>query len=384
MTIIAQQASREQSSRGGGDDSLNIVDFKTAQPEAFRGRREESWKTWSRGFRTYCNIKKTGFRQALEWAENFGGEVIDGDALDTMQWGPARLADAKLFDFLSIICKDDAHMLVDQFEGMGFEAWRQLSRRYSPSGGQFELDMMGTLMNPRKAAKISDLPGEIQRFERNIRVYESKTGRAFPLEWKAPTFLKILPDSHKEELVRRFQMGTRDYDTLVNAVRGFSQEAWFSQRGPNDMQVDALSAGQPKHEGFEFQKWTQDSTWEDFTAYWEQQHQGDEELDYLGRRKGGKGKGKGKGVCYWCGKGGHMVKDCHAKAAGKPQTYVPPTKGKGRGAGSLEQEVGKGDYEESMLGCGSVEWDCGNLELDVGLDVLGEEEDEFDLMGPAD
>ena len=79
-----------------------------------------------------------------------------------------------------------------------------------------------------------------------------------------------------------------------------------------------------------------------------------------------------------------MARDCHAKAAGKPQTYVPPAKGKGRGAGSLEQEAGKGDYEESMLGCGSVEWECGNLELDVGLDVLGEEECEFDLMGPAD
>ena len=82
-------------------------------------------------------------------------------------------------------------------------------------------------------------------------MYETKTGRAFPLEWKAPTFLKILPDSHKEELVRRFQMGTRDYDTLVNAVRGFSQEAWFSQRGPNDMAVDALAAAAaPKNEGF--------------------------------------------------------------------------------------------------------------------------------------
>ena len=265
MQVIAQNA-QTQSRGGGGDDRIDIVDFKTAQPEAFKGRRDESWKTWSRGFKTYCNIKKQGFRQALEWAENFQGEFIDGDALDTMQWGPARLADSKLHDFLSIICKDDAHMLIDQFDGCGFEAWRQLSRRYSPSGGQFELDMMSSLMNPRKASKISDLPGEIQRFERNIRIYETKTGRAFPSEWKAPTFLKILPDSHKEELVRRFQMGTRDYDTLVNAVRGFSQEAWFSQKGPNDMAVDALAAAS-KNEGFEFQKWTQEASWEDFTSY---------------------------------------------------------------------------------------------------------------------
>ena len=69
MVVIAQSQSR------GGDreDKLDIVDFKTAQPEAFRGRREESWKSWSRTFKTYCNIKRQGFRQALEWAENFQG-----------------------------------------------------------------------------------------------------------------------------------------------------------------------------------------------------------------------------------------------------------------------------------------------------------------------
>ena len=238
MNVIQAQG---QGNRGGGDDKIDIVDFKASQPEPFKGRRDESWKIWSRSFRTYCNVRKQGFRQALEWAENFQHGELDEQALDTMGWAPVRVANEKLYDFLSLICKDDAHMLVEQYEGMGFEAWRQLSKRYSPSGGQFELDMMGALMNPRKASKIADLPAEIQRFERNIRTYESKTGRAFPAEWKTPTFLKILPDSHKEELVRRFQLGTRDYDTLVGSVRGFSQEAWFSQRGPNDMQLDPLS-----------------------------------------------------------------------------------------------------------------------------------------------
>ena len=319
MAVIAQ--SQGNSGGGGGEDRLDMIDFKAAQPEAFRGRREESWKMWSRTFKTYCNMKKQGFRQALEWSENFQGEFIDEQALMGMQWAAAGTANAKLYDFLSIICKDDAHMLIDQFEGYGFEAWRQLSRRYSPSGGQFELDMMGALMNPKKASTIADLPGEIQRFERNIRTYESKTGRAFPPEWKAPTFLKILPDSHKEELKRRFQMGTRDYDTLVNAVRDFSKEAWFMQKGPNDMQVDAV-AKNPESEAFQFQKWTREATWEDFAAYWEQQHQGDYEVDYLGRRVP-KGKGKGKPVCHWCGSDKHFVKDCQDKLAGKPQTHFP-------------------------------------------------------------
>ena len=113
--LINDQAARG----GGGEDKIDIVDFKAAQPEPFKGRRDESWKLWSRSFRTYCNVRKQGFRQALEWSENFQHGEIDLQALDSMNWAPARAANEKLYDFLSLICKDDAHMLVEQYEGMG-------------------------------------------------------------------------------------------------------------------------------------------------------------------------------------------------------------------------------------------------------------------------
>ena len=126
-----------------------------------------------------------------------------------------------------------------------------------PSGGQYELDMMARLMNPQKAARIADLPATILRFERDLQTYEARTGRAFPTEWKAPTFLRILPDSHREELVRRFQLGMRSYEDLVANVRGFSQEAWFSSKGPNDMDLDA--AGYQKED--ESKNWKAVQEW---------------------------------------------------------------------------------------------------------------------------
>ena len=74
MNVIQAQG---QGNRGGGDDKIDIVDFKASQPEPFKGRRDESWKLWSRSFRTYCNVRKQGFRQALEWAEQETGEILD-------------------------------------------------------------------------------------------------------------------------------------------------------------------------------------------------------------------------------------------------------------------------------------------------------------------
>jgi hypothetical protein len=117
-------------------------------------------------------------------------------------------------------------------------------------------------------------------------------------------------------------------------------------------------------------------------TYWEQQHQWEEDVDYLGKPKGGKGGMRRKGApptkgggaawvetrkCHWCDLPGHLVRDCPAKRDGKPQKpglqRKGGRKGGGRGAGSLDE-----DYEESMLGReldgGSLEWECGSLSFD--------------------
>ena len=136
-------------------DKIELVDFKVNKPTEFHGRREESWKAWSRQFKVYCNVRKDGFKRALEWAEQQSA-TIDTHLIDHMGWEFARAADSRLYDFLFLQCKSDALVLIERYDGMGFEAWRQLNLRCSPSGGQFELDMMNRLMKPHKASNISD------------------------------------------------------------------------------------------------------------------------------------------------------------------------------------------------------------------------------------
>ena len=150
-----------------------------------------------------------------------------------------------------------------------------------------------------KAARIADLPATILRFERDLQTYESRTGRAFPEEWKAPAFLRILPDSHREELVRRFQLGMRSYSDLVANVRGFSQEAWFSTKGPNDMDMDQATyhdLDKTKKNVVEWQNLFRAKPWDNIYEYWAQQNQ---ELDYMGRKGGRRGKtGEDARQCY--------------------------------------------------------------------------------------
>ena len=369
----AQLLQQQGGGGGGKGDHIDLVDFKVAKPADFYGKREESWKVWSRAFKTYCNVRCEGFKRALDWAESYSGQIINEMSIDEMGWPKARIADSKLYDFLSLQCKGDALVLIEHYEGLGFEAWRQLTRRYMPSGGQFELDMMSRLMNPTKAARISDLPATILRFERDLQTYESRTGRAFPEEWKAPTFLRILPDSHREELVRRFQLGMRSYSDLVANVRGFSQEAWFSTKGPNDMDMDQATYHDPannlKKQDVEWQNWFRAESWDNIYEYWAQQNQ---ELDYMGRKGGRKGaKGEDTRKCYWCDGTGHIVRDCPAKKRGQPQkpalaAAAARRKGNrkggagGRAAGALDNE--DDDYQTELLGS---DRDAGYLEREV-------------------
>ena len=65
---------------------------------------------------------------------------------------------------------------------------------------------MMALMNLTAVKDISALPGAISRFERDLKLYEQRSGRPFPEEFKVPTFLKLLPRSHERELKLKFAM----------------------------------------------------------------------------------------------------------------------------------------------------------------------------------
>ena len=60
---------------------------------------------------------------------------INHRTIDFVVWGSARVADSKLYDFLLFNTGEDARVLLEHYEGMGFEAWYQLNKRFNPSGG---------------------------------------------------------------------------------------------------------------------------------------------------------------------------------------------------------------------------------------------------------
>ena len=73
VAVIAQSEARtaaliqqHNAAGGGSSDRIDLVDSKVSKPAGSHGKREESWKFWSRSFKTYCNVRREGFRKALE------------------------------------------------------------------------------------------------------------------------------------------------------------------------------------------------------------------------------------------------------------------------------------------------------------------------------
>jgi hypothetical protein len=104
---------------------------------------------------------------------------------------------------------------------------------------------MMALMSLSAVKDITQFPGAISRFERDVKLYERRAGRSFPEEFKIPTVLRLLPKSHERELKLKFAMGLTDYRELTQQIMGYSPQIRFEgaySGGDNDMDVGALEA----------------------------------------------------------------------------------------------------------------------------------------------
>ena len=72
--------------------------------------------------------------------------AVDDAALQRLAWDKTAEANPKLWDFLTLVCNDDALALVESVKEQGLEAWRLLHKRFAPTGGRHELNKMANML----------------------------------------------------------------------------------------------------------------------------------------------------------------------------------------------------------------------------------------------
>ena len=362
------------------EERMDLVDIKTMQPKVYSGKMEESYKAWAKKVKAFCNARKPGFRQALDWAE-LEVTPIDRASLGGLNWAAAELADSKLYDMLVLHLADDPLVLVENHPNQGFEAWRSLSRRYDPVGEQFTFDRMTALLSRDRCKNISELPAAIEKWTRDLSTYERKTGKTLEKEWRVPIIFQMIPKANYTEIKARWQLNKeKDITVFAQELVLYANDLKHEQardRGPSAMDVDLLRR--------ENEDWTEEE-WEAHAAECQAT------IDWMGKgggkgKKGGKGgkgdsKGKGKG-CHWCGKPGHMKSECREfekwkrdKDEERKKKGLPAFKPRGvalvePGDGGNGSDRQSDDYEELLRGgvpAGML--DAGVGSLDLGVDSL--------------
>ncbi len=362
--IVEIEKSRRETD-GRGEHGMQLVDVKTMQPIGFSGKFQESYKQWAKKVKAFCNARKPGFRQALEWAE-LESTPIDRDSLGTLQWDAAEAATNKLYDLLVMLLSDDPLVLVENHPNNGFEAWRALSRRYDPVGETFTFDKMTSLLSRERCKDIGDLPAAIERWTRDLQLYERKTGQTLPREWRVPIIFQMVPKANFTEVKSRWQLSaTKDITKFAQELVVFANDLKHEQaktRGPTAMEVDSV------------QRDYTDEEWDEYVAECQAT------LDWVGKGggKGGKsgrfvrgGKGKGQGRCHWCNEDGHLKVHCKKfelwkknKDDDRKRKGLPPFKP--RGVASIERdEDAQSERASDYEGMLADDVECGNLSCDA-------------------
>ena len=99
------------------------------------------------------------------------------------------------------------------------------------------------LMTIHQCKSLTELPGAVARFERDVDAYEQRTQRPFPPEFRVPAFLRMAPKSHASDMRWRFSHGATDYGTLKSTSLSYTQHVRFEGsygKGDTDMQVDVF------------------------------------------------------------------------------------------------------------------------------------------------
>ena len=353
-----------------------LVNMKTMAPKVFHGKAEESYRTWAKKTRAYCNASRPGFKKFLQWIERQETEInVDDMRVD---WRYKESAAEVLYDFLMIYTDDSARIIVERYEDNGPEAWRQLARRYDPIGETYAIDQMNKLMNVSRCKSMIELPTAISRWEKAHANYVSRAGGSqIPEEWKVPILFNMIPTGELDKIKLQFKYTRpeeKNYHSLSRALMELAGEKQYdqAQKSSSDPMDLSLVNAEEKYSASEWEEFMKEryptqAEWDEWEA----------DLDYLGGGKGKgkarKGKGKGKG-CHWCGKEGHEKAACQEFAAWKKKKdeeraakglppYVP--KGAGRGNG------GKSDKPLKSLDAEDAKQKVGALDRDyVGFGML--------------
>ncbi|CAE8581665.1 unnamed protein product [Polarella glacialis] len=266
------------------DAAIRVCDFKgLARPPTFSGR-DQDWPEFRYRFESLATL--LGFDQLLDQASKVGFDGLDVDLFTEEDYAKSRFVHAILVQ----LCSGKALSLVKLTPKVnGFDAWSALVHEYEPELVSRYCALLAAILTPEWVPTTSFIEQLIE-WERLVSRYELSSGQRLSESVKCAVILRWAPDTVKEVLKTLPADVVESYPRLRNAlqqarVRALTYDSQGRAQVPEHrttavpMEVDALNKGKGKGKGKTQQPASQ--------------------------------SGKDRIQCQWCGKMGHVLKDCY-------------------------------------------------------------------------
>ena len=287
------------------------------------------WKDWSFTFKSAVRSSSHDAFALLYWAEKEESEIIDVDAQAPNNIRDASDLDSASFNQIAMLMKGESMQIMHNSNFSGTEAWRRLTKRYSPTTPVRGLQLMMSVVSPQKITKGNKVLEMIERWETKILALERDFNERLSERMKAGVLLNMMPGDLQNSLIQQA-------DKLEN-FKMAKEKVVSIMEAKNALHPDAMDIDNVNYESY-------DNTDQDDG---EEEDLGDVHIDSMCNRcggkghfarncgtpdPGGKGKGKGKGkdgkgfsqqqakgssrdpiICQYCNKKGHTAKECWKK-----------------------------------------------------------------------
>ena len=93
-----------------------------------------------------------------------------------------------------------------------------------PTGGRYELDLLNAMLSRKQCKDLSDLPAALDILQKDLQMYETTKGKAFPEEFKIEILLQFAPESRERKLQMKYTFWERDIQRNVENICSFATE----------------------------------------------------------------------------------------------------------------------------------------------------------------
>ena len=161
------------------------------------------WKDWGFTFKSAVRSSNHDAFDLLNWAEKEETEIIDVDARAPNNIRDASDLDSALFNQIAMLMKGESMQIMHNSNFSGTEAWRRLTKRYSPTTPVRGLQLMMSVVSPQKITKGNKVLEMIERWETKILALERDFNERFSERMKAGVLLNMMSGDLQNSLIQQ-------------------------------------------------------------------------------------------------------------------------------------------------------------------------------------